>query len=239
METRSAVGVVWPSEPTAREIAELHRLVPEGMGTHMVTVDHDPDPGEGITLERVVGLAESPTIEQTAAELVPKGVSGIAYACTSASYVRGVGGDRDIADRIAAATGLPATTTSSATVLALRHLGVTRVAVLSPHIDPINERLRRFLEGSGFEVVAMKGLKKLGDIDRIPPESISELVVQDVDRPDADGVFISCTSMQTAAILGATEEKIGKPVVSALQATVWELLRLAGAPYELSGLVRV
>ena len=239
MQKRSAVGIVWPSEPTSREIQELYRLVPEGTGIDMVAVDHAPDPVEGITLERVVGLAESPAIEQAAAGLVPKGVSAIAYACTSASYVRGVGGDRDIVDRIAEATGLPATTTSTAIVLALHHLGVTRVAVLSPHIDPINERLRLFLEGSGFDVVAMKGLNKLSDIDRIPPESISELVVQEVDQPDADGVFISCTSMQTAGILRATEETIDKPVVSALQATVWDLLRLAGAPFELTGLVQV
>ena len=239
MQKRPAVGVVWPSDPTPREIEELHRFVPEGTGMHMVAVDHDPDPGNGITLERIVGLAESTTIEQTAAELVSKGVSAIAYACTSASYVRGVGGDRDIANRMAVATELPATTTSSATVLALNHLGIARVAVLSPHIDPINERLRLFLQGSGFDVVAIKGLNRLGEIDRIPPDSISDLVVQEVDGPDADGVFISCTSMQTASILTAIEETIGKPVVSALQVTVWDLLRLAGAPYEISALVRV
>ena len=53
----------------------------------------------------------------------------------SASYARGVGGDRDIADRITAATALSATTTSSAAVAALHVREVQRVAVLSRHVE--------------------------------------------------------------------------------------------------------
>ena len=40
--------------------------------------------------------------------------------------------------------------------------------------------------------------------------------------------FISCTSMRTSPIIERTEELIGKPVVTANQATAWEALRLAG-----------
>ena len=42
--------------------------------------------------------------------------------------------------------------------------------------------------------------------------------------------------MRTSNILSRLEEATGKPVVSALQATIWGTLRLADAPSELPGL---
>ena len=239
MKRSRAIGVVWPGTPGPEDIEEVGRFVPAGVEMHMVGVKHRPEPSEGITLERVAALAADSNIEEAAKELVPLGVGAVGYGCTSASYVRGVGGDVDISSRIAAATGLPATTTSSAVVLALRDRGVTQVAVLSPHVDRLNDRLRRFLEDSGFHVVKMRGLNKLGDIEDIPPETIYELVVDEVDCPEANGVFISCTGMRTAVVIDAMEEAIGKPVVTANQATVWELLRLAGVPAKTRAPARV
>ena len=103
----------------------------------------------------------------------------------------------------------------------------------------MNERLKMFLEGSGLDVLHMRGLNKLGGIEDIPPGDIRRLVLRLVDRPDADGVFVSCTSMRTASIIDSLEAAIGKPVVSALQATVWESLRLAGLWRDTPGLGRL
>ena len=103
----------------------------------------------------------------------------------------------------------------------------------------MNERLKMFLEGSGLDVLHMRGLNKLGGIEDIPPDDIRRLVLRLVDRPDADGVFVSCTSMRTASIIDPLEAAIGKPVVSALQATVWETLRLAALWRDTPGLGRL
>ena len=237
MEAGCCVGVVWPGPYTRGDFDEVNRFMPAGVTMRMVEAGSG-DQGE-ITLENVLELPENHNIERAANELVPLGVSAIAYACTSGSYVRGVGGDRDIADRISTATGAPATTTSSATISALRELGVTRVAVLSPHVDELNDRLGRFLEDSGFHVVRMKGLNKGGGIDLIAPGTTRETVVREVDCREADGVFISCTSMRTASILEEMERTIDKPVVAATQATAWELLCLAGASERMAGLGRL
>ena len=98
-----------------------------------------------------------------------------------------------------------------------------------PHVDELNERLRSFLEQSGFDVVHMRGLNRLRGIEQIPTEEIEELVVHLVDRPEADGVFISCTGMKTAVIIDRLQECIGKPVVTALQATIQDSLRIIAA----------
>ena len=238
MTPTHTIGFVWPGPPVPGDAEEVTRFVPDGVDWHIVGTppDFEPDAPPAITRERLFSIAENPNIETTAATLPALGVQAIGYGCTSASYVRGVGGDKDISARITGATGLPSTATSTTAVEALNLLGVTRVAVLSPHVDELNERLRGFLEGHGLEVVHMRGLNKLRGIEHIPQEEICELVVQLVDRPEADGIFISCTGMRTSNILNRLEDATGKPVVSALQATIWGTLRLVDAPAELPGL---
>ena len=238
MTTTHTIGFVWPGPPVPGDAEEVARFVPDGVDWHIAGTlpDFETNDRPAITRDRLCAMAENPNIETTAATLPPLGVEAIGYGCTSASYVRGVGGDKDISNRITCATGLPSTTTSTTAVEALDLLGVTRVAVLSPHVDELNERLDLFLEGHGLDVVHMRGLNRLRGIECIPQEEIYELVVQLVDHAEADGIFISCTGMRTSNVLSRLEEATGKPVVSALQATIWGTLRLAGTPAELPGL---
>jgi hypothetical protein len=48
------------------------------------------------------------------------------------------------------------------------------------------------------------------------------------DTPDAEAVFAACTALHTLDVLEALEDDLGKPVVTANQATMWDALRLAG-----------
>ena len=238
MGQERSIGFVWPGPPVPGDAEEIARFIPGGVEWHIVGTlpDFEANDRPAITRDRLYAMAENPNIETAAATLPALGVQAIGYGCTSASYVRGVGGDKDISARITDAAGLPSTTTSTTVVEALELLGVGRVAVLSPHVDELNERLRAFLEGHGLNVVHLRGLNKLRGIEHIPQEEIYELVVQLVDRPEADGIFISCTGMRSSNILSRLEDETGKPVVSALQATVWGTLRLADALAELPGL---
>ena len=233
------VGVVWPETVGEADRAELQCFVPRDTAILVEAVDSPADKSGGITLEFVLKMAGDPNIEAAAQKLAGEGACAVAYACTSGSYVRGFGGDTEIADRMGAISGVRVTTTSTATVRALRHLGVRRVAVLSPHVDALNERLHTFLEGSGFEVVRLVGLNKVGAIELIPPISTRAIVETQVDSGDADGIFISCTSVRTASIIHDLEQALGKPVVSANQATMWEVLRLAKCFSPMLGLGRL
>ena len=125
------------------------------------------------------------------------------------------------------AAGVPATTTSTAVVTALRTLGAHSVAVLSPHIDDLNARLRAYLEAAGFNVATMVGLNLSCDIEAVEPAETRQIVESQVDRADADAVFISCTGMRTAEIIDELETSLGKPVVTANQATLWHVAQLA------------
>lgn len=223
------VGVVWPEAVQAGHLAELELFVPPGLALDIESVDSAPEIGpEGITLAHVEALPRGPGIGRAAKRLAERGALAVAYGCTSGSYVLGPDADAAIVADMRTAAGIPATTTSSAAVAALRELGVRRVAVLSPHVDALNERLRAYLEASGFAVVNLAGLNRRGDIEAIEPEETLDVVSKDVDSPETDAIFISCTGLRTAAVINELEASLGKPVVTANQATLWHVAHLAG-----------
>lgn len=45
---------------------------------------------------------------------------------------------------------------------------------------------------------------------------------------DSDALFISCTAVRAARIIGRIEDATGKPMVSSNVATAWMCLRLCG-----------
>ena len=222
------VGIVWPEPVQVGHRVELEQFAGPELVLDMEPVRTEPEPEQNITLALVEGLARDPENGHAAGRLAERGAQAVAYGCTSGSYVLGLEGDAAIVKEMQAASGVPATTTSSAVVEALRVLGAQSVAVLSPHIDDLNDRLRAYLEAAGFTVAAMVGLNLRCDIEAVEPAETRKIIESQVDRPDADAVFISCTGMRTAGIIDDIEASLGKPVVTANQATLWCLGRLAG-----------
>ena len=231
----TVIGLVWSGPVGNAEIIESNKFLPEGITIKYSQTDSDVAVPAPITRNRLLEMAISPDIVEAARIFSGPEISAIGYACTSASYVRGMGGDVEISMNITSTTGLPSTTTSTSIVNALNHLGSRRISVLSPHVDELNNRLRIFLEEYGFEVIHMRGLNKLRGIEEISSTDISELVEHLVDSQDADSIVVSCTGMKTAEIIDQLENKIGKPVIPALTATIWECLRLAGIEPNIKG----
>ena len=225
---RKRVGLVWPEPVQKGHREELQALIGPGLVLDIEPIRAESAPEQNITLTLVEGLARDPENGHAARRLAERGAQAVAYGCTSGSYVLGPEGDAAIIEEMRAASGVPATTTSAAVVEALRVLGVQSVAVLSPHIDALNDRLRAYLEASGFRVVAMVGLNLSCDIEAVEPAETRKIVESRVDQVEADAVFISCTGMRTAEVISEMEASLGKPVVTANQATLWHLGRLAG-----------
>lgn len=153
----------------------------------------------------------------------------VLYACTSGSSLETGGYDRTIAERIARASGTPASTTSTAVAEALRTLGIRRVAVVTPYPRQINDRELTFFGELGFDPVSLESFLEEDSlaIPRIPQDETCRLA-RKADRAEAEGVFISCTNLPTAGIIGRLEAELGKPVVTSNQATLWLGLRSLG-----------
>ena len=68
------------------------------------------------------------------------------------------------------------------------------------------------------------------EVYRFAKESFSE---------EADGLFISCTNLRTFEVIELLEKEIGKPVVTANQATFWRSLKLAKVNEKIKGYGRL
>jgi maleate isomerase len=176
-------------------------------------------------------MVSSDRLEQASEELADGGASVVTFACTTGSLIRGPGFDRELVARMEGASGVRATTTSTALVAALEAIGARSVAVATPYVDELNDLEARFLEAHGFEVTAIRGLGIETDpeITLVPYERTRELVLETVaEGGEPDAVFISCTGLPTLALLDGLEAELGKPVISSNAVTIWHTLALAG-----------
>ena len=132
--------------------------------------------------------------------------------------------------------GIPSITTSGSVVAALKAFDVKKIAVATPYIEEVNERGKNYLEENGFEVTNMIGLNLLYDrqIDSQPYETVYKLA-KDVDTEDAEAVVILCTGLRSIGVLEHLEKDLGKPVISAIQATFWHALRSSGVKDSVKG----
>lgn len=220
MAPTTGICVVMPEDGNQHDLADF---TPAGFNLDFRLT---PVPPGEATVSMLWRMAEDREIEDAALLGARQRPACISYACTAASFVRGKGGDEDINRRITAVTGIPATSTSTSLLRALRALNVERLAVATPYLDELNERLDLFLEAHGFRVVSMLGLNAKV-IQDVKPQEIVQLA-RDCDSSDAEAVFVSCTTMKTAPYVAALEETLQKPVLSANQVSIWDAMQLTG-----------
>ena len=217
---RARIGLILPSLNVTME-PEMARLMPPGVSIHAARVMTQGK----MTPDSYREMAAD--VERAADLLETADVDIVAYACTSGSIVED---EEPILERIRQATGAPAVATAPAVVEALRRLNVSAVAVATPYVEFVNEAERKYLEVRGFRVTAIKGLllgKTAEDRRAIgkQPAEVAFRLAREVDSPEAQGIFISCTNFATLPIIALLERDAGKPVVTSVQATAWALLR--------------
>ncbi|TDQ45521.1 maleate cis-trans isomerase family protein [Actinorugispora endophytica] len=174
-----------------------------------------------------VGSAE--VLAEGARLLGGRGVDAVVWACTSGSFVFGWEGALEQVEGVRRASGAPATSTSFAFVEALRHLGARTVAVAATYPEDVAGRFARFLERGGARVVstASRGIVTAAEVGTLAPDDVLDFVAAG-DHPDAEVVLVPDTALHTARILDGLEDRVGKPVLTANQVSVWAGLRLAG-----------
>jgi len=219
---QTRIGWIVPSINVVAE-DEAIRMVPESVGIHFTRAVVDNSlPLEG----QFAGMIDQ--LPQLAHGLSHAKVSVVAFACTSAGFFRGSGGDQDIITVLGESAGVPAVTTARAVVDALTQLGARRVAIATPYVEWVCDAERRFVEAEGFSVTHIVGMGRSGgsDISGIDAEEVRDLVAA-VDSPDADTILISCTDLPTVDLIDELEDRHGKPVVTSNQATMWACRQLA------------
>jgi maleate isomerase len=166
------------------------------------------------------------------------GLDAVAYTCTTGSFYKGVGWDTEMCEIMSEAAGVPAFATSPSVVTALNELGAKKLSVVTPYPEWNNVRLKAYLEAKGFDVLNLEGHPETGS-RQIPipdqdPEEIFKFAVENC-SPDADALLCSCTDWRALEIVERLEQRLGKPVVAANQATIWLVARQLGIDGPING----
>ena len=232
---RARLGLVYMASSTVME-PEFAAMCPEGVSFHTARI-HLPAP-------TVAGLTQMMADEETercVVDLARAPLHAIVFGGTSATFLQGGRWDEKIIARMEARSGgIPVTTTSTCSLAALRAFGARRIGVVTPYVDEVTDRAVRFLADNGFEIAAAAGMG-IGEDHAIGAVSTEDLYrfARDNAAPGADALFISCTNLRTIGAIAALEEDLGMPVVSAIQASFWGTLRLAGVNARRSGFGRL
>jgi len=237
MAVRKRIGVMVPSTNTTCE-ADYQMVVPRGITVHgqRLWLTNDAMGEEGMNRMNA-------EIESGARYLATAKVDVIAYGCTTGSFYRGPGWDREMMAVIERAAGVPAVATSPSVVEALRFFGARRISVVTPYPEWNNRMLRRYLEGMGFEVLSLdaepaaacSGNQGINDQD---PQVVADFASRAC-RPDADALLCSCTAWRSVEAVDEIERRIGKPVVTSNQSSIWASLRALGVTDRIAGFGRL
>ncbi|SPA46663.1 MULTISPECIES: maleate cis-trans isomerase family protein [Cupriavidus] len=222
------IGLFVPSSNTTVE-PEFYRALPPHVTLHVARLYLTQIATDSI--ENVVR-----DIETQARNLSSADVDVLVLGATAPSFLKGLGYDREVTQRIEKASGKRATTTSTALVDALHHMGISRVSLGAAYDDRVNGIAKGFLEASGFEVVHAKGLGLVDNlvVGRLEASSARDLA-RDIDRPEAEAIVLACTNWKTMDVLEELEQELGKPVISTTQVSIWAALRMIGETNAIEG----
>ena len=226
------IGLLVPSSNTTVE-TEFFRALPAGVTLHAARLFLS-----SITPDSILRMVED--MEHQARLLACADVDVIVLGATAPSLLNGLGYDRELIGKIEAATGRKATTTSTALVEAIRHLGAKRVVLGSAYTEKLNGIAKAFLEASGVEVTDMKGLSLVDNlvVGRLGPETAHKLALE-LDRRQAEAIVLSCTNWQTMDAIERIERETGMPVITTTQASIWAALRAIGHTESVAGYGRL
>ena len=201
---------------------DLRALLPDAAHLHVTRLAYaNPTTPENLR-------AMAPGIAAAADLLVPGAdLAAIGFGCTSGAVVIGDAAVGAAIGRVR--PGVPVCAPASAAVQGFRHLGVRRIALLTPYVARTTAPVAAYFAQAGLKVVSTHGLDMADDRDiaRLPPAAIAA-AARHADHPRAEALFVSCTATPVLPLIPTLERALGKPVLSSNQALGWAMLAAAG-----------
>jgi maleate isomerase len=225
---RAQLGFIIMSTDLAAE-QDCFDMAPKGVGIHITRLKTEDFTTRETLARHIDHMADAASRLQP--DMKPEVIS---YSCTSGSIVSG---EERVFEEIR--KGAPWTRPMcivTGVVDALQELGVQKLVVGTPYIDEINTVEAEFLADKGFDVLDIQGLNLETGIEfgLITPAYLKQFAIE-IDRPDADAIFLSCSGIRALEVAEEIEQATGKPVITSNQAQFWSCLRRAGITDELQG----
>jgi maleate isomerase len=223
--------LVPPGNPTVEP--EMVRLAPAGVTVHFTRMVAQGEAGSHQGQEER-NRSQIAHLDENVALLAMVKPAVIAMAHTAMSTTLGKEGERELIARLERSSGIRFITAFGSVLLALPHLGARRVALATPYSAEATLKTRAHLEAHGVSVVSSGNLDDVKNIYEETPERAYALARR-VDVREAQAVFISGVGMPSIDVLERLERELGKPVISAASATMWNALLVAGVATPVAG----
>ena len=223
--------LVPPGNPTVEP--EMMRLAPAGVTVHFTRMVAHGEAGSHQGQEER-NRSQIAHLDENVALLAMVKPAVIAMAHTAMSTTLGKEGEKELIARLERSSGIRFITAFGSVLLALPHLGVRRVALATPYSASATLKTKAHLEAHGVSVVSFGNLDDVKNIYEETPERAYALARR-VDVREAEGVFISGVGMPSIDVLERLERELGKPVISAASATMWNALHVAGVTTPVAG----
>ncbi len=124
-------------------------------------------------------------------------------------------------------TGIPTDAPLEALIAAMKHLGLTKLAIGSRWADKVNDALARYLEDGGIHVVKITKRNQWGAESAAMSLEEGLHMALDVGReaakaaPEAEAIAVPGGAAMSLHVVPALEEEFGKPAFTNLTAEVW------------------
>jgi len=220
-------------------VAELlpkyfYEIVPDGVLMSMLTLQitsHTQEQFENIYEQ---GLKAAASFARAGADVIIMGgaPTNISHGKDSLDNVL-----KELSQRF----GVPVSSSSVAQRNALRAIGARKIGTINPAVP---RKVGDSASGSMDDGMVLVGRKhvgaKLEDYNRIPPERGIELGRELLrEHPEIDTLIYGCPHWASIEAIEPLEQEFGVNVVTALQAIIWEGLRLAKIDDKITGYGRL
>lgn len=229
----TALGVLYPGHFADDDYPRIEQLLGSDIRVDLVHIGHEDAYRAAAVRERLPAERLTRNVEG----LRLAGAEAVVWASTSGGF--GLGRDDAHAQvrTLALAAGMPASSTSFGFVHAVREIGARRVAVAATYPQDVTALFVDFLRADGIEVVAAHsaGATTAAEVAGWGEPEVLALA-EGVDTMGAEALLLPDTALHTASHIPVLEERLGTPVLTANQVTVWEGLRLTDRRVNAPGL---
>lgn len=173
--------------------------------------------------------------DRCATELSDARCDVMAYACLVAIMCQGNGYHRASQARLQKTVedngvSIPVLSSAGALVESLNEFNLKTVSIITPYMKPLTALVAGYIESEGVKVQDSISLEVADNLEvgLLDPNNL----LAHADRLNTDGVdaivLSACVQMPSLSAIQRVEDRLGKPVLSASVATVYQMLKTLG-----------
>lgn len=231
---RARIGIIQLATDQTAEHEFRQIMGRPGVATYASRIYND----NTITPETLKAL-EGEVEKGTALILPGRPLDVVGFCCTSGAMI--IGDDKVAALIHKVRPGVGYTSPMASAIAAMKALGMRRVAMLTPYVQTINDRMRTYIQAAG-PIVPVMGSFNIADdakVAKITERTVRDAAIALARETAVNGVFLSCSSIRALGVIEEVEATLGLPMISSNQSMAWHMLRLAGIQDEVPGMGRL